>query len=67
METEKKPEWITDKQWSIKPSVSWWENSRKARDYIEQSMKHPTTMEEAIAQQKRLDAQLGVKNDFLGR
>ena len=52
MEQQIKPDWITDEQWSIVPSVGWWEDSKKMGESIAQSK--PVTPEEALAQTIRL-------------
>lgn len=54
METELKPDWITDAQWEANPNVYHWEQSRKA---ITRSK--PVTHEEAVAQERRLRIQRG--------
>ena len=55
---------MTEKQKKILNSEAWWEDRNKGMQYIKHSS--PVTAEEAIEQQKRLDAQLGKKNTFLG-
>lgn len=52
METQTKPDWITEEQWKAVPSIGWWENNRKGAEHIAQSK--PPTMEEALAQFSRL-------------
>ena len=52
MEAQQKPDWITDKQWDTVPSVTWWEDSQKRKEYIAQSK--PVTFQEAQAQFSRL-------------
>jgi hypothetical protein len=59
------PEWITDAEWRVKPYESWWADVRRGKEYIEQSRKRPFTHAEVVAQQRRLDAQCGIRNDFL--
>jgi hypothetical protein len=52
METQTKPDWITDEQWKAVPSIGWWENNRKGAEHIAQSK--PPTKEEVSAQFSRL-------------
>jgi len=53
METKQiKPNWITEEQWNIVPSIRWWEDQKMGAEYIKQSK--PVTYEEALAQFTRL-------------
>ena len=47
-----KPDWITEDQWKAVPSISWWEDQKAGKEYLEQQK--PVTPEEAKAQFERL-------------
>lgn len=52
METQVKPDWITDKQWKAVPSIGWWEDRKKGAE--SQAQLKPVTAQEAIDQCTRL-------------
>lgn len=55
---EQKPDWITDEQWKANPNVYHWEQSRKAMQLREKSMR-TVTHEQAVQQARKLRASLG--------
>ncbi len=56
---------LTQEQKQKVPFEAWWVNNRKGKEYIEQSQKQPLDFEKAIAWQKKIDKEAGIKNDFI--
>lgn len=52
METQIKPDWITDEQWEANPNVYHWEQNKACAEYIAQQK--PVTQQEAAEQFERL-------------
>lgn len=69
MESQVKPDWITDQQWAANPNIYQWERSRKAMQYNAQSK--PVTYEEAVEQERRNRIARGedpkIYDDFLNK
>lgn len=51
---QKKPEWITDKQWKAVPSVRWWEDVEiRKKNIAKQKPQTIQEIEETLARLKK--------------